>query len=216
LKNGSFRFYTQYHLVTLLGVKARNPRELLEGIRTVPPSSIYYHTHRFLQQHHYLSPEPPNDFAYWLTNILNMKELGELFASVDTAEFNSMKALRSRFVEILAGWLSENRYTVDCPPGQEFYFTACKTFILPMPYSARNLKEFAEILKQISINSLYFHIFEASMRLEKDENDFAAWFRLQGKDKLAEEMLRLDPYTITLEGLREKIINMVREHAGNQ
>ncbi len=210
-----FQFCTQYHLVTLLGIKAKNPSELLEGIRKVPPSSIYYHTHRFLQQHHYLSPEPPNDFAYWLTNVLNIKELGELFASVDTTDFRNMEALRSRFIELLECWLAENKYAVDCPPGQEFYFTACKTFVLPLPYTARDLEEFAEVLGKISINSLYFHIFEARMRLEKEENDFAAWFRMQGKHKLAEDLSRLDPYRMTLESLRKRIINMVREYARN-
>jgi len=210
-----FQFCTQYHLVTLLGIKAKNPSELLEGIRKVPPSSIYYHTHRFLQQHHYLSPEPPNDFAYWLTNVLNIRELGELFASVDTTDFGNMEALRSRFIELLECWLAENKYAVDCPPGQEFYFTACKTFVLPLPYTARDLEEFAEVLGKISINSLYFHIFEARMRLEKEENDFAAWFRMQGKHKLAEDLSRLDPYRMTLESLRKRIINMVREYARN-
>ncbi|MEW6193392.1 MAG: DUF5752 family protein [Bacillota bacterium] len=211
--SGPFRFYTQYHLVTLLGLKARNPVELLEGIKTVPASSIYYHTHRFLQQHHYLSPEPPNDFAYWLANILNMKELGELFASVDTAGFRNMEELRAEFVRILTGYLAGNKYAVDCPPGQEFYFSACRTFILPVSYTARNLKEFAEILSKISVYSLYFHIFESRLRLAKGENDFAAWFRSIGKPELAEELGRLDPYTITLEGLREKIVGLVRKYA---
>uniref|UniRef100_A0A7C1J7G9 Uncharacterized protein n=1 Tax=Ammonifex degensii TaxID=42838 RepID=A0A7C1J7G9_9THEO len=212
MKN-AFYFYTQYHLVRLLGIKARNPVELLEGIRKVPASSIYYHTHRFLQQHRYLSPEPPNDFAYWLTNVLNLKELGEAFASVDTAEFKNMEELRAEFVRILTGYLSEGNHVVDCPPGQEFYFSACKTFILPVPYTAHNLKEFAKILGKISVNSLYFHVFESRMRLEKGENDFAAWFRSIGKNELAEELMRLDPYTITLEGLREKIISLVVKYA---
>jgi len=94
--NTPFHFHTQFHLVTLLGLKAKNSIELLDGIKKVPPSSIYYHTHRFLQQHHYLSPEPPNDFAYWLTNILNLKRLGEAFASVDTVSFANMEELRIR------------------------------------------------------------------------------------------------------------------------
>lgn len=44
-----FHFRTQYHLVELLGRKAKNPAELLDGIKSVPASSIYYHTHRFIR-----------------------------------------------------------------------------------------------------------------------------------------------------------------------
>jgi hypothetical protein len=211
--NSPFYFYTRLHLVKLLGLKAKNPVELLEGIKKVPTSSIYYHTHRFLQQHHYLSPEPPNDFAYWLTNILNLKELGESFFSVDTVSFKDLEDLRTEFIKILINHISKGIEINKCPEGQEFDFMSCITVILPTPYVAHNLKEFLELFQKISINSLYFHIFEARLRLKRDENDFTAWFKGIGEIKLAEELSRLDPYTITLEGLRGKIINLVRKYA---
>jgi len=55
-----FQFHSQVHLVWLLGRLARTARELLEGIHEVPAASIYYQTHRSLQQHHFASPEPTN------------------------------------------------------------------------------------------------------------------------------------------------------------
>ncbi|MCL5075130.1 MAG: DUF5752 family protein [Chloroflexi bacterium] len=207
-----FRFRTQFHLVKLLGLKARNPVELLEGLKNVPTSSIYYHTHRFLQQHHYLSPEPPNDFAYWLTNILNLRELGELFASVDTVSFKSMEELRTEFIKILTDYISKGKHIAECPEGQDFCFMSCTTFVLPTPYVAHNLREFVEILSKISINSLYFHIFEARMRAQREENDFVAWFKAIGEEELARKLSGLDPYTITLEGLRQKIIQVASEY----
>ncbi len=207
-----FYFWTRLHLIKLLGLKAKNPVELLEGIKRVPPSSIYYHTHHFLQQHHYLSPEPPNDFAYWLTNILNLEELGEAIASVNVIGFKKMEGLRSEFVRILTDYMVRNKRIIDCPEGEEFHFMGCITVILPTPYVASNLAEFVEILEKISINSLYFHIFEAPMRLGKEENDFSAWFRGIGEEKLAQKIFILDPYTITLEGLRQKIIRMVKQY----
>ena len=207
-----FHFNTQFHLVKLLGVKAQNPEQLLSGLKNVPESSIYYHTHRFLQQHHYLSPEPPNDFAYWLANILNLEELGEAFASVDIVSFVNMEQLRAEFVRILTENLSKRKYAVECPEGQEFHFMSCVTAVLPTSLFARNLKEFVDALGKVSINSLYFHIFEARMRLHRDENDFSAWFKEIGEPGLAQEVSRLDPYTITLEGLREKIIQLVEKY----
>ena len=207
-----FYFWTRVHLIKLLGLRTKNPIELLEGIKNVPLSSIYYHTHRFLQQHHYLTPEPPNDFAYWLTDILNLEKLGEAIASVNVIDFKKLKDLRSAFIKILTDYLAQEKRMIDCPEGEEFHFMSCMTAILPTPYVASNLTEFVEILGKISINSLYFHIFEAPMRLEKGENDFSAWLGGIGEKELAQKISSLDPYTITLEGLRQKIIRMVKQY----
>jgi len=84
-----FEFFTRLHLTQLLGLKAFNLPELLHYIRTVPRSSIYHHTHRFLQQHIYLSPEPPNDFAYWIMEDLGDERLREKLASIDTMQDRS-------------------------------------------------------------------------------------------------------------------------------
>lgn len=170
----------------------------------MPESSVYYHTHRFLQQHHYLSLEPTNDFAYWITNILNQEKLGEAFASVDVVSFKDLEELRLEFIRILNEYIKENRI-VDCFPGHEFYFMGCITFVLPTPYIAHNLKEFIDIVKEVSINSLYFHVFEARMRLKRDDNDFTAWLKSIEEVELAKELLKLDPYTMTLEELRKKL-----------
>lgn len=207
-----FHFYTQYHLVKLLGIKAKNPIELLEGIKIVPSSSIYYHTHKFLQQHQYLSPEPSNDFAYWLSNILNLRELGESFASVDIVSFKSIQELRKEFVKILTDYISKGKYIVDCPEREEFHFMGCITFVLPTSHIANNLKEFVELIDKVGINSLYFHIFEARMRLKKgDENDFTAWLKSIGEEETAKKISKLDPYTITLDDLRKKIIEIINK-----
>jgi hypothetical protein len=212
----AFRFHTRLNLVELLGKQAKNVIELLEGLRQVPGSSIYYHTHRFLQQHHYLSPEPPNDFAFWVTNSLGLDTLGEKLASVDTVKFRSIRGLREKYIEILESSNQEqNSRNIDCQEGEEFHFMSCRTFILPTPYEARNLKEFCEILQKVSINSIYFHIFEARLRLEKGDNDFSNWFEEIGQKKLAGEISRLDPYTITLEGLRRNIIQRVSQYVKN-
>ena len=211
--NNPFHFFTELHLTRLTGIIARNPVELLDGIKKVPISSIYHHTHRFLHQHHYLSPEPPNDFAYWLTNILNLRELGERFAVVNTVQFANMENLRNVFIRILTEAVSQGNNITNCPEGDEFHFMSCVTFVLPTPYVANDLKEFIEVLKKTSISSLYFHIFEAKMRLQQNENDFAVWFKSLGYDELARSIMRLDPYTMTLEGLRQKIIKLVRKYA---
>lgn len=208
-----FHFLTRLNLVELLGRRAKNVQELFEGIRHVPGASIYYHTHRFIQQHHFLSPEPPNDFAFWMTNSLGMDKLGERLAAVDTVKFRSIGGLRESFLAILKSFLEErNTRNGDCQEGEEFHFMSCRTFILPTRFVARDLGEFKEIVQKVSINSIYFHMFEAKLRLEKGENDFSNWFEEIGEKKLAMEISRLDPYTVTLEGLRKTIVQRVSRH----
>jgi hypothetical protein len=207
-----FHFSTGADLVYLLGIKARNPAELLDGLRTVPASSVYYHTHRFLQEHMYLSPEPPNDFSYWLTSILSLRELGEAVAAVDVIRFNSLEELRGELVRVLEDYLSQGKYTVSSPEGSEFHFMSSKLFILPTRYAAHDFTEFADAVGKISARSLYFHLFESRLRLQAGENDFSEWFESAGEPRLAREIARLDPYTMTLEGLRERIVEEVNHY----
>ena len=207
-----FYFYTKLDQTILLGVTASTIPGLLEGIQRVPEASIYYHTHRYLQQHHYLSPEPPNDFAYWVGQILNDAELGEQLSSIDIIRLDSIQSIRLEFVELLRAYISSSEKLRESPPGQEFHFMSCQTFAIQTPHTAETIPEFLEQLRNVSVSSLYYHVFDAKLRLGHGENDFSRWFRDGGKIELADAVARLDPYTYTLEGLRTKIISLAEKH----
>lgn len=206
-----FYFNTRITQVELLGRTAKNIKELCEGIKKVPSSSIYHHTHRYLEQHRYFSPEYPNDFAYWINTSLGLKKLGERIASVDIIQFSDIEALRKRFLEILDDYLSSTPNLRNSLAGEEFKFLSSRIFILPTPFVAHNLKEFLDCLERVTIHSLYYHIFEARLRLKRPDNDFSCWLRDSGFKELADKISRLDPYTYTLEGLRKKIITIIKE-----
>ena len=207
-----FRFCTRLHLSELTGLRATNLVGLLALIKEVPGSCIYHHTHRFLQQHQYLSPEPPNDFAYWVAEILGEDELGERLVSIDTMQYSTIRDLRNRIAETIESYLDDNPLAKlkFARVHEEFHFIKSVSFILPTNYIAYDLKEFAEILKKITIDSIYFHIFEARLRLEKASNDFSFWVENSLKDKkLADKISAFDPYTRTLEDLRMKILQII-------
>lgn len=208
----AFHFFTKLDQNLLLGLRATTIQELLIGIRSVPDSSIYFHTHHFLHQHHFLSPEPPNDFAFWMTNVLGDDALGERLWSVDTVRFDDLSGLRTKLIAILEGHLTSQERAIECQAGEEFHFMSSRTFVLPTAYVAHDLKEFAELLAKVSVNSLYFHMFDAKMRLKSGENDFSRWFRDLKQPALANETRRLDPYSYTLEALRQRIIALVRRY----
>ncbi len=217
-----FEFKSRLILTELLGRRAATLSELTDGIREVPLSSIYHHTHRFLQQHHFLSPEPPNDFAYWATNMLNDEIAGERLASIDVTQFVKLSDLRKRFLQLLENYQAERSEAAAgkgknfgsearCPEGEEFHFMGSHIFVIPTGKVAWNVADFVDILKSISIHSIYFHMFEAKLRLEKGDNDFSIWLRSAGRTEEASEISGLDPYTFTLEGLREKLLEIMTD-----
>jgi len=211
MQNNKFEFYTEYNLPVLLGIKAHNINQLLDGIRTVPLTSIFYHTHKFLNQHLFLVPEPPNDFAYWIRNVLIQPKLGEMIASINIIEYNNLEDVRNKLIEVLLNH-DRSAYDINCAEGFEFEFLSCKTFCFKNKYEAANLKEFYDILQNIDISTFYMNIFDSKLRAGKKRNDFAVWFESIGEIELAEKISCIDPYTFTLEGLRKQILNLIQRY----
>jgi hypothetical protein len=206
----SFRFRTQINLVELTGRKACDVRELLDHLKTLPDSAIYYHTHHFLIQHQFLSPEPPNDFAYWVGEVLNERLLGEQLAGIDTVQFTSIQALRDKLIQVLETYLAQTPPMRIASAGEELYFMKSRGFVLQTPYEAWTLQDFKEAVQNVSIHSLYHHIFEARLRLKRGiDNDFSLWLDKElGEQRLASALTRLDPYTATLEAVRRRIVDL--------
>jgi hypothetical protein len=209
-----FQFHTRLNLPELTGLRVRNLREMLETLREVSGSCIYHHTHRYLQQHQFLSPEPPNDFAYWVTEILGESGLGEKLASIDTIRYPTIRSLREKIVGTIEEHLaaepsSKRRFARE---GEEFHFIKSVSFIVPTPYEAYDLRELHDILGKVTVDSIYFHMFEARLRLERGENDFSFWIETSlGDKKLAADIARLDPYTRTLDNLRRTIMKLIEQ-----
>ncbi|HBU69515.1 MAG TPA: hypothetical protein DEE98_03925 [Elusimicrobia bacterium] len=212
--NAPFHFYTRLHLTESTGIRICNLNEMVAALQEVPGSCIYHHTHKFLQQHEYLSPEPPNDFAFWAKEALGDDVLSEKLSSIDIIQFKTIRALREKIVSVMKEHMSANSYAADrcANPGKEFWLLKSVSFIIPTSYVANNLAEFARILEKITINSIYFHIFEARLRLEKESNDFSNWIADSIGDKeLADMITRLDPYTYALEDLRRTVIKLIKK-----
>ncbi|HHT9136214.1 MAG TPA: DUF5752 family protein [Candidatus Wunengus sp. YC60] len=209
-----FRFYTQLHIPELTGLRAANLQELLDLIKTVPGSVIYHHTHRFLQQHQYLSPEPPNDFAYWITGILGEEELGEELFSIDTIQYTTIRELRDEIVRTIENYIVQHPRSLQkfATPGEEFHFVKSVSFVFQTPYTVSDLKEFQAVLQRVTINSIYFHMFESRLRIGRGTNDFSNWLDDSlSEKKLANKIASLDPYTHTMENLRITLIKLIEK-----
>ena len=210
-KINPFYFRTHLELRESTGLKARNARELVNVLKDVSGSVIYYHTHVFLQQHQFLSPEPPNAFAYWVKHCLGEDVLAERLSSIDIYQFSTIRALREKLIEVIEGHLFNVSEIRNAPSGKEFDFTKSRSFVLPTSYIAYNLEEMAEALKRVTIRSIDFHVFNVRLRLEKGTNDFSNWINTSlGYSELASHLETFDPYTYTMEGLRQNIIKIIK------
>jgi small-conductance mechanosensitive channel len=204
-----FHFSTRLHLKELTGLSASNLSQLASRLKEVPDAVVYYHTHSFIEEYQFLTPEPTNDFALWVQDALGYDILTERLASIDTFEFPTIGALRQIIIGVIQDFLAQTSHEREAPPGNEFHFIKSISVVLTTPYVANNLREFVGILKRISIGSLYFHIFEAKLRLQRGTNDFSTWLENSlGEKDLGEQITRLDPYNYTMENLREIIIQL--------
>lgn len=207
-----FIFYSRLSLIELTGIIANNIQQLLKHMHTVSGSCIYQHTHHFIQQRQFLSPEPPNDFGYWISEILGDKYLGEEINSIDLMAHTTIRSIREAMIAKIEEALKERPQLkkLEAPEGRGFSFLKSVSFAFPTHYKVSTLKQFAECLKKVTLNSIHFHVFEARLRIGKQTNDFSMWLETSlGKKELADKIGKLDPYTQTDERLRRQILSLL-------
>lgn len=204
-----FIFETERRLVMLTGSRARNLTELLDYIVKVSGSSIFYHTHHQYLSHHFEKPVFHNDFANWASTALQEESLSEKLVAIDLLAFSSIRQLRLAIIDTIKAYIAQlGRRVRNCLPGHEFHFCEVKSFIMPSGLVAEKIPDFFAKLPMVSNPSLYFHFFEARLRLGRQTNDFSAWLSYRGAPELAEAINKLNPYRMTLDELKGEIIRL--------
>lgn len=207
-----FYFNSAAQLIRIGQQKATTLGEFAEYLQSCPDASIFQHMFQTLQEHHYISEGFSNDFAHWAFAACNEIELAERLAAVDVREYTSIKALRETLVGIVEEYLKNNPRTRERTAFEPFYFCASDTVVVPTPIVARNLGEFAEGLKQVSISSVHHHFIQARLRLKLNSNDFSVWLEEElDLGTLADRINRIDIYTATLQDVRRQILKIIEK-----
>ena len=210
-----FYFNSASHLLRIGREKATTLMELLEAIRTCPESSIFQHTFQTLAEHHYISSGFSNDFSHWAFASCNEVELAERLAAIDVREFTSIAALRERLIHVIESYLQKNPRAATRAAMEPFYLMASDLVVVPTPYVARNLEEFADGLRKVSIHAIYYHFIDARLRLKLNSNDFSVWLDKElDLPQAADKVNRIDIYTSTLEDVRRGILKVVEAEMG--
>lgn len=205
-----FYFNTSAHLLRITRQKAGNLTEFLDALRECPEDSIFQHSFRTLEEHHFIREGFSNDFAHWALSACNEHGLAEGLASVDVREFTSVGELRNRFIQIVEHFLRRTPAAGERVARETFYFCASDTVVIPTSFVAHTLSEFAEGLRSVSVHSIHHHFIEARLRLKLMSNDFSQWlYEDLGLTEAARQLNQVDIYTMTLEDVRNQIVRVV-------
>jgi hypothetical protein len=205
-----FYFNSAAHLLRIGREKAATLQELLQAIRTCSESSIFQHTFQTLEEHHFIREGFSNDFSHWAFASCNEVELAERLAAIDVREFTSIAALRERLIIIIETYLQKNPRAATRVAMEPFHLMASDLVVVPTPYVARNLEEFAGGLRKVSIHAIYYHFIDARLRLKLNTNDFSVWLEHElDLSQAADKLNRIDIYTSTLEGVRRSILKII-------
>jgi hypothetical protein len=207
-----FYFNTSEHLLRIGRYKANSLSELLHAIELCPEDSIFQHTFRTLQEHHFIRQGFSNDFAHWSLFACNEPMLAEQLAGVDVREFTAIAGIRHRMLEIIDQFLRMHPDSGSRPAHEPFYFCASDIVVLPTHYAPDTLPEFIDGLNQVSVHSIQHHFIEARLRLKRMSNDFSTWLEQNvGLKGAADAIEQIDIYTNTMEDVRLRIARIVAQ-----
>ncbi|GKS56939.1 hypothetical protein YTPLAS18_04660 [Nitrospira sp.] len=212
-EEAAFRFIECSEIRELLGKQAEDERTLVDLLEEVPIDSVYYHTHSYFLRHRFIERTYPNDFAEWAAGQVRDHVLAERLAVVDPFDFLSLEALREEVISIIDDHLTTLVTVPRAGPGGAFHFNRSRILEVPTGITVTTLREFRDALAEVEVSAIYFHVFEAHLRLQREENDFSAWMRGSlNLHELADRIRALNPYLGSLERLRSSLLMMCDEY----
>lgn len=206
-----FEFKQCVSILKSTGKKARNLSELRKLISQISDESIFHNTYQYFLKGRIL--EYTNDFAHWAGESLEERALAERLSNIDPYTFKSITDLRKELLRVIDDYLNNFPEPRDVLTGNEFHFNETITLIFPVGVKVKNLAEFLVALEHIDAGCIYFHFYEARMRLGEGVDDFSRWIEdTLGKKELAGKIRNIDPLMHSIEKIKEHIVEMVEEY----
>jgi hypothetical protein len=206
----SFEFKQCVSIHKSTGKKAKNLAELRDLIQTVSDECIFHHTYQYFLKGHIL--EYTSDFAHWAGESLEERALSEHLSNIDPYDFTNIGDLRNELIRVIENYLEHFPEPREAIPGEEFFFNETVTLIYPVGIIVKNLAEFLTAIKYVSSGSIYYHFYEARVRLGGGIDDFSRWIEYSfGKKELADKIRDIDPFMHSIEEIRQHISKTVED-----
>ena len=208
-----FQFLSSASLEKLTGRRASNLEEFLELMKTCPDSSIFYHTFSAFMKLKEARVPYNNEFALWVYESINEKALAEKLRAIDLLEYDNVKELRKRLIDIIDGHIHENPLCERMIANEPFYLYDIVRVVFLTDKFAYDLGTFREGLAHISLYSIYYHFIESRLQTKLKTDDFSTWIEASiGMPELANKIRKIDISVYTLEELRSRILRYVDEY----
>ncbi len=205
-----FEFRQCVSILVSTGKKAKDLHELRNMIATISDESIFHHTYQYFLKGHIL--EYTNDFAHWAGESLEERALAEHLSNIDPYEFKDIKDLREKIILVIDEYLKNFPEPRMAASGDEFFFNETITIVFPVGIRAKNLAEFLAAIKFIDTGCIYYHFYEARMRLGGGIDDFSRWIEdAFEKKELANKIRGIDPFMHNIEEIRGHLLEAVEE-----
>jgi hypothetical protein len=203
-----FQFRKILFIPEALGLFAANVEQLLKLMLVVDAYSIYYHLHHPYFSRTNVRPDYPGGFSIWAGKIAAEPLLAERLAGIYPLEYRGdLGALRMSYVRTISQYLLDRPAARQAQEGREFAFCTTRLMSAPTPLRASTPQQLLEGIAKTNSMSIFAHLYDAPMRLGRPENDFAAWLRHSAqRPDLADTLSRIDPYSDSIEGTRERLI----------
>jgi len=210
LAKAPFEIYTLAHVSRMGEPTANTLRELAYSLETCSDESIYHHTIVAMRSHLVLADKLTNDFAQWARASLHKEDLADRLSRLDTTDYRTLGDLRNTLTEIVRAYMEAFPKTADEATENPFCFCEGMEVVVPLELTARTLEEFRNCVREMSGESFYLHFVAPRTRHEMQSNDFSVWLdKSLGLHELAAKINEIDVMDSTLEGAREKILQLL-------
>jgi hypothetical protein len=196
------------------GQRAQNLKELRDVLRTIHPGAIYYHFWGRLLRPRFDDPEYNNDFAVWVKYELNDDKLAERLAVIDPTSFPTLEDLRRELVDVIEERLDELDWINWARHDRQLSLVRSQIVVFDTKQRIEYAEQLADVVPRLSVSSIFYHVIDARRRSLGRVDDFRAWlagFNGQYED-LCSTLAGMDPYFVTLHGLRLRLANLFASH----
>jgi len=201
-----FIFYSCLSEAKFAGIKASSVPEFYEGVKKSSSGVIFYHLFYSLYKRHVEQVDYINDFAGWLWKAVGEQALAEQIAVFDPLKIKNLKWAKDEILKVIRNYSGPVKPGKKVRPGDEFYFMDIISFIAPSSIVVEDEREFFDKFKDVSLKSVFYHLIEARLRLNRLTNDFSEWLGSScGRDDLAGKINELNPHHYTLGEIKRKI-----------
>jgi len=211
-RHHDFSFWSCSELPESLGVRAESERELLERLESIDADSIYYHSVRSLLRRQVVRSPHPNDFAAWAAEEVRDPALAERLALQSPFDFDGLEAFREHLLQTLDDHLMRVPFAPRVITGRPFHFLLGHLTEVPLEMTVTDLGGFRRGVAEVDESSIYYHAVESMGRLGNPRSDFAEWVdQGLGQETLARAIDQLDPFALSLDGLRQRLLHLLDE-----